>query len=356
MPRLLLRKQPSRELVIYIAGSAGLIYAVLLGLTIAIFQNTKDHLKNDIGREASSLSTIYRSTDRSPEPFRSDLNTESRDYTHYAVIAAAVAPQKHSESEISWPRELVAVSRLVTAVTSEVDQSESDILRPEAVITEAPPEPERGASGVTELGRVAVSDFARVLASTGLNIQRLFPQFGLNRAEGGPFVPPAKGYQLRGIDSNTIEGIRGLMKSLPLSVPLEHFRLESRFGPRRDPFNRRPSFHTGLDFSTPYMSPIYATAPGTVTYAGHRGDYGRAVEIDHGNGISTLYGHMHRYTVSVGQKVAEHTQIGFLGSTGRSSGPHVHYEILVNGEPQDPEKFIGLARVIQSRIDSTRRI
>jgi Peptidase family M23 len=66
----------------------------------------------------------------------------------------------------------------------------------------------------------------------------------------------------------------------------------------------------------------------------------------HGNGISTIYGHMHRYMVSVGQRVVEHTQIGSLGSTGRSSGPHVHYEILVNGEPQDPERFIGLARLI----------
>ena len=70
------------------------------------------------------------------------------------------------------------------------------------------------------------------------------------------------------------------------------------------------------------------------------------VAIDHGNGIATLYGHMHRSIVSVGQTVAAHTQIGFLGSTGRSSGPHVHYEVLVNGEPQDPEKFIGLGHLI----------
>ena len=94
------------------------------------------------------------------------------------------------------------------------------------------------------------------------------------------------------------------------------------------------------------MSPVYATAGGIVTYAGYRGDYGKAVEIDHGNGIATVYGHLHRYIVSAGQRVSEHAQIGFLGSTGRSSGPHVHYEIRVNDEPQDPEKFIGLARVI----------
>jgi murein DD-endopeptidase MepM/ murein hydrolase activator NlpD len=94
------------------------------------------------------------------------------------------------------------------------------------------------------------------------------------------------------------------------------------------------------------MSPVYATAGGVVTYAGWRSEYGKVVEIAHGNGIVTLYGHLHRSVVSIGQTVAEHTQIGFLGSTGRSSGPHVHYEIQVNDEPQDPEKFIGLARLI----------
>src|SRR5208282_6171530 len=120
-----------------------------------------------------------------------------------------------------------------------------------------------------------------------------------------------------------------------------------------DPFNRRPSFHTGLDLSAPYMSPIYATAPGIVTYAGYRGGYGRVVEIDHGNGISTIYGHMYRYMVSVGQRVAQHAQIGSLGSTGRSSGPHVHYEILVNGEPQDPERFIALAPLMSVTDDNT---
>jgi murein DD-endopeptidase MepM/ murein hydrolase activator NlpD len=102
----------------------------------------------------------------------------------------------------------------------------------------------------------------------------------------------------------------------------------------------------GIDLSAPYVSPVHATAAGTVTYAGNRSDYGKVVEIDHGNGIATLYAHLHRYIVSVGQRVAEHEQIGFLGSSGRSSGPHVHYEVLVNNEPQDPEKFIGLARVI----------
>jgi murein DD-endopeptidase MepM/ murein hydrolase activator NlpD len=85
------------------------------------------------------------------------------------------------------------------------------------------------------------------------------------------------------------------------------------------------------------MSPVYATAPGIVTYAGYRRDYGKVIEIDHGSGIVTPYAHMHRYTVSVGQKVEAHMQIGLLGSTGRASGPHVHYEVIVNGKPGSRE-------------------
>jgi murein DD-endopeptidase MepM/ murein hydrolase activator NlpD len=106
-----------------------------------------------------------------------------------------------------------------------------------------------------------------------------------------------------------------------LLPPLEHYQIGSRFGPRRDPFNGRSVFHSGLDFDAGFMSPIYATALGIVTYAGYRRDYGKVVEIDHGSGIVTLYGHMHHYTVSVGQRVEAHMQIGLLGSTGRASGP-----------------------------------
>ncbi len=84
-----------------------------------------------------------------------------------------------------------------------------------------------------------------------------------------------------------------------------------------------------------------------MTFAGYRDDYGRIVEIDHGHGIMTRYGHLHQALVSVGQRVAFHTQIGWLGSSGRATGPHVHYEVLVNGEPQDPTKFLGLGRLVQ---------
>ena len=91
-----------------------------------------------------------------------------------------------------------------------------------------------------------------------------------------------------------------------------------------------------------------------MTYAGYRGAYGKVVELDHGNGIATLYGHLHRNTVSVGQRVEAQTEIGLLGSTGRASGPHVHYEVIVNGQPQDPEKSIRLAHLVRLRRSDAR--
>lgn len=254
---------------------------------------------------------------------------------------------EQGQSKVAHRQKWTGVFRLAALIETEPSQSAVGLPRPEMLISDAPPEPQDQSPSVADLARQAVAEVRRLLASTGLNVDRLFPQLAQDRGgRGGPFVVPPKADPPDAITPDKLEELRSLMKSLPLSVPLDYYQLESRFGPRHDPFNRRSAFHTGIDLSAPYMPPVHATAAGIVTYAGYRSDYGKIVEVDHGNGIATLYGHLHRYIVSVGQSVTEHEQIGFLGSSGRSSGPHVHYEVLVNNEPQDPEKFIGLARVI----------
>jgi murein DD-endopeptidase MepM/ murein hydrolase activator NlpD len=195
----------------------------------------------------------------------------------------------------------------------------------------------------------AVDQFARVLASAGVDVRHLFTQYGVNRGEGGPVVPLARGQVVQ--DTMTPEklaALRAMVKVLPVHAPLDSYEVSSPFGPRGDPEDGRGEFHTGVDLRAPYDSPVYATAPGVVTYAGYRDDYGKIVEIDHGNGIATRYAHLHAFTVSVGQRVGLHQQIGYLGSTGRATGPHTHYEVVVNGEPQDPQKFINLGRYVPS--------
>lgn len=140
------------------------------------------------------------------------------------------------------------------------------------------------------------------------------------------------------------EGLRRILRTLPLTPPTDHYRLASGFGKRRDPITKRWAMHFGLDLSGPFKSAVRATAAGVVTYAGRKGPYGRLVEIDHGLGISTRYAHLHRNLVKKGEEVKFRQEIGKMGTTGRSTGPHVHYEVLFKGQPQDPAKFLEAGR------------
>ncbi len=208
-----------------------------------------------------------------------------------------------------------------------------------------PLQPVAAAAGAISGG---LAQFERVLASTGVDVGHLFAQYGVRTGEGGPFIPAPHGkYADTTLSADKFAALSRLVNVLPVSAPLASYQIGSPFGVRGDPMNGHSAFHTGIDLLAPYMSPVYATAAGVVTYSGYRDDYGKVVEIDHGNGISTRYAHLHRQTVSVGQRVSAHTQVGFLGSTGRATGPHVHYEVLVNGEPQDPAKFLGLAHLVK---------
>jgi murein DD-endopeptidase MepM/ murein hydrolase activator NlpD len=205
-----------------------------------------------------------------------------------------------------------------------------------------------GGGGLADLGLKDVTRFERALRSAGVDVARILSQFGTAPGEGGPFVPPPKGAGATAdaVSPEKLAAIQSLAKTLPVSAPLARYEIASPFGARVDPFNSRPSFHTGVDMDAPYSSPVYAAASGTVIYAGWLGDYGKAVEIDHGFGIVTLYGHLRRTLVPVGQNVAAQAEIGLVGTTGRSTGPHVHYEVRVDGQPEDPEKFMALSRLL----------
>ena len=109
---------------------------------------------------------------------------------------------------------------------------------------------------------------------------------------------------------------------------------------RLDPFTGRPALHTGLDFAGPVMTPIRSTAPGIVSFTGVRNGYGQTVEIDHGHGLKTRYAHLAAISVSIGDQVALGLRISALGSTGRSTGPHLHYEVWVNGRAINPQRFL----------------
>jgi murein DD-endopeptidase MepM/ murein hydrolase activator NlpD len=117
-------------------------------------------------------------------------------------------------------------------------------------------------------------------------------------------------------------------------------RIMSSFGERTDPFNGEGAFHRGIDISGSYGQPIVAPADGVVEYAEFRNGFGRTVLIDHGHGISTLFGHLSGFTVSPGQSVSKGDVIGYVGMSGRTTGPHVHYEVHINNTPVNPYKYL----------------
>ncbi len=165
-------------------------------------------------------------------------------------------------------------------------------------------------------------------------------------AVGGPFVEPetaeAFDSSLVGLDTalGRLESVRSQARKLPFNNPSPASDITSSFGNRPDPFLGRLALHAGIDFRAPTGTRILATAPGTVIIAGKSGGYGNMVEIDHGNGITTRYAHLSTILVNVGDKITTGEAIARSGSTGRSTGPHLHYEVRLNGEAVDPMRFL----------------
>ena len=168
---------------------------------------------------------------------------------------------------------------------------------------------------------------------------------------GGPFVPlkpPRTGasaferqlYRIN-VARAEINQYSYTLVAVPVRKPVGgEVDMSSPFGMRLDPFLGRPAVHTGIDLRGETGEPVHATATGKVSIAGREGGYGNMVEVNHGNGLATRYGHLSQIDVKVGQTVRIGEIIGRIGSTGRSTGPHLHYETRINGEAVDPQKFL----------------
>ena len=185
-----------------------------------------------------------------------------------------------------------------------------------------------------------------VLAELGVDVGK-----GAANGVGGPFVPARlPGVGVNGFENQLhrislarahINRLTRTLGSVPVRRPIDgDIDLASPFGVRTDPFNGSPAMHTGLDLHGETGEAVRATADGTVTSAGWSGGYGKVIDVDHGNGLSTRYGHLSAIDVHVGQTVRTGQIIGRVGSTGRSTGPHLHYETRVRGEAVDPQKFL----------------
>lgn len=232
----------------------------------------------------------------------------------------------------------------ISAIGQRVDQLN---VRHERLMTELE---ERTAQSIAEM--------ESFIGSTGITVRRFVTRFEERRdGVGGPLIDLAdmgvlatdpleydavERRQLR-IDAqlDRLDALSKAMAVIPLAVPVvDAHRMTSNFGPRRDPFTRKFQFHGGIDFAGPRGTAILSTQAGTVTIAGWHGAYGKLVELDHGYGFRTRYAHMSKVAVSPGQQVQIGDKLGEIGSTGRSTGPHLHYEIWVDGKVEDPASFI----------------
>ena len=190
-----------------------------------------------------------------------------------------------------------------------------------------------------------------VLAELGVDVGKAPPGASgeIVVAMGGPFVPLPVAKDTMSFERQVqrvkvaraqIARFTRTLGTLPVRKPLDGVDLMSGFGVRMDPFTGSPAMHTGLDLHGETGDVVRATGDGTVIAAGWNGGYGRTVDIDHHNGISTRYGHLSSIDVRVGQSVKCGQILGKVGSTGRSTGPHLHYETRLKGEPVDPQKFL----------------
>lgn len=180
------------------------------------------------------------------------------------------------------------------------------------------------------------------LEDAGLPVAADFGKSGV----GGPLVPldnpMAFESKVKELDEalDTLDRLKKEARRLPLANPAAGRSISSTFGVRTDPLIGSPALHSGMDFRAPYGSPARATAAGIVTKAGWNGGYGRMVEIDHGGGFTTRYAHLSKVLVAPDQKVMVGDEVGEVGTSGRSTGPHLHYEVRRDGDAVDPLRFI----------------
>jgi murein DD-endopeptidase MepM/ murein hydrolase activator NlpD len=192
---------------------------------------------------------------------------------------------------------------------------------------------------------------ANRIRALGLDPKAMLARLDDRSAMGGPLIelfgPGRRGLDPRfvrlGVSLERMEALERGLAGIPQHSPANLAYISSGFGYRADPFTGGAAFHAGLDFKGPIGAPIYAAAAGTVSFVGGQQGYGNTVEIDHGNGLMTRYAHMSGFRARVGQQVEAGQVIGLIGNTGRSTGPHLHFEVRINDRAVNPRPFLKAA-------------
>ena len=329
------------------AGIAGALTAAWL-LTMSVmlvsqFIATRDRLSL-LSREAEVASAESRVSN-----YRSDL----------AGVAADLQKRQDVLDQFieAYRGDLPAQKQAGETVSDSSSEATQTIKKVSALIPEAAGLAQieaRQLASVELLTRLA--DRRSAQASAAMRKLGIDPNMALARlddrtAQGGPLMRLATSadgsldprFQRLGLSLARMDALERGLKGIPQVLPASLEFISSGFGYRSDPFNGEGAFHAGLDFRGPIGAPIYAAAQGTVSFAGVKQGYGNVIEISHGNGLVTRYAHMSAFRARVGQQVAAGAVIGAIGSTGRSTGPHLHFEVRINDRPVNPRPFLEAA-------------
>ena len=273
--------------------------------------------------------------------------------THFGIDAEAMAAQPAAGADAAKTEPLQ---------TSAIDPN----LPPEAqALARLEARQERFAGRLLAAVNVRAANAEEAVAKLGLNPAAIVR--GAATGRGGPFIPykgrmgkaKALGASFAALEGALfrMEVLERTLVAVPSGNPADVLMMSSGFGYRSDPFTGGAAMHSGLDFRGPIGTPILAAAPGRVSFVGTKSGYGNVVEVDHGQGIMTRYAHLSGFTSKVGAQVAAGEQIAKMGSTGRSTGSHLHFEVRLNGVAVNPRRFLeAKADVLEVKDDARQRV
>jgi murein DD-endopeptidase MepM/ murein hydrolase activator NlpD len=304
---------------------------------VAELIDRQEQLSNRGGRLGPLLERANQSMQKSAIPIPSSKPGEKK--LGYAAQPSGPSLLGRIFNETSMPSELSAADR-ADALFATINSAIKDI-------------------EVTQLSQIrnlaagakgAAQDIKTALNSAGLPISEI-----KESAEGGPYIPANEGAKITAFDQEVekldqaltlLDHMKSQARHYPIGNPVPGSDTTSRFGYRKDPLLGTQAFHSGIDFRAETGHRIKAPAAGVVVTAGRSGGYGNMVEVRHKGGMITRYGHMNSIYVREGESVDEGTVLGEVGSTGRSTGPHLHYEVRVDGNPVDPSRYLSIGRKI----------
>lgn len=284
---------------------------------------------------------------------------ESRVQAYRGNIDAVAYDLKRRQDVIEELTETLDLPEKAQAAEGTVSDSSTEAARTVAKVSASLPEAAELAGiearqlvyveRLTQFADLRASRAATAIRKLGLNPEQMLAS--ARSAQGGPLnivstsqdgsLDPR--FERLGLSLERMETLERGLSGIPQVLPADLSGISSGFGFRRDPFTGRAAMHTGLDFRGRTGDPIHAAAMGTVSFVGRKSGYGKVIEIRHGNGMMTRYAHMSAFRAKAGQKVAAGDIIGAIGSTGRSTGPHLHFEVRINDRAVNPRPFLEAA-------------